>query len=922
MRIKFTLLLLLIISVFTGNAQVLQVTPAFPTTSDVVTVIYDATEGNGALTGVSQIYAHAGVITDQSTSLTDWKFVQGNWGTADPNTIMTSLGNDLHQITINMTSYYGFPAGTNVEKLAFVFRNADGSIVGRATDGSDIYYEVFPTNAGLLAKFFKPYDITSIATVGQTIEVDAAANNSATLELYDNGTLLTTQTNSTTLNYNLNVTTQGLHTVELVANDGAATVRDTFYYTGNPVVTVQNPPSNLENGINYINDTTVILQLHAPFKNFVYVLGDFNNWTPNPNYFMKRSTDNETWWLEITGLSANQTTAYQYWVDGTIKIADPYSELILDPNSDGGINNTTFPNMHPYPSGQTTGFVTVLHPGKPAYNWQVPNFVAPAKTDLVIYEMLVRDFVATHNYQTIIDSLDYLSNLGINALELMPPGEFENNESWGYNPSFHMALDKYYGTPEKFKELIDACHQRGIAVIIDMVLNHAYGQNPLVNLYWNAAGNKPSANSPYFNADCPHAPYCWGYDLNHASPDVHYYVNRINKFWLEEYKVDGFRFDYTKGFTNAGNVGFNADRIQLLKDYSDAVWAVNPNAYMILEHWADNNEETQLSNYGMMMWGNVTYGYANAMKGYTGDIGSGVYTTRGWSDPNLITFIESHDEERAMYAALTGGNQANPAHNPRVEEVALRRMAAASAFFYTIPGPKMVWQFQEVGYDISIDNPCRVCNKPILWNYFQEINRKRLYDVNAALINLKTSHDVFRTTDFNFTLNGLIKRIRLNDPTMDVVVIGNFNVNSGAVNPAFQSTGMWYEFFTGDSLMVTNVTDQITLQPAEYRLYTSQPLNTPSITNTRIYKDETLNASIFPNPAKDFVNVAFELTTGSDVQMTIYNWNGQLIKQVSNEYLPSGEQQIQVDVNDLPFGNYILQIQTATEQVALPIIKF
>ena len=190
------------------------------------------------------------------------------------------------------------------------------------------------------------------------------------------------------------------------------------------------------------------------------------------------------------------------------------------------------------------------------------------------------------------------------------------------------------------------------------------------------------------------------------------------------------------------------------------------------------------------------------------------------------------------------------------------------------------------------------------------------------MINLKTSHDVFRTTDFNFTLNGLIKRIRLNDPTMDVVVIGNFNVNSGAVNPAFQSTGMWYEFFTGDSLMVTNVTDQITLQPAEYRLYTSQPLNTPSITNTRIYKDETLNASIFPNPAKDFVNVAFELTTGSDVQMTIYNWNGQLIKQVSNEYLPSGEQQIQVDVNDLPFGNYILQIQTATEQVALPIIKF
>jgi len=536
--------------------------------------------------------------------------------------------------------------------------------------------------------------------------------------------------------------------------------------------------------------------------------------------------------------------------------------------------------------------------------------------------MLVRDFVATHNYQTIIDSLDYLSNLGINALELMPPGEFENNESWGYNSSFHMALDKYYGTPEKFKELIDECHQRGIAVIIDMVLNHAYGQNPLVNLYWDAAGNKPAANSPYFNANCPHDPYCWGFDFDHTSPDVHYYVNRINKFWLEEYNVDGFRFDYTKGFTNNGNIGYDNDRIQLLKNYADEVWTVNPDAYVILEHWADNSEETQLSDYGMMLWGNVTYGYADAVKGYTGNISSGVYTSRGWADPHLITFIESHDEERAMYAALTGGNQANSAHNPRTEAIALRRMAAASTFFYTIPGPKMILQFQEVGYDVSINNPCRVCNKPILWNYFQEVNRQRLYDINAALIDLKKNNDVFRTTDFNFTLNGLAKRIRLNHSSMDVVVIGNFDVNALSINPSFQSTGMWYEFFTGDSLEVTSTIAQIALQPGEYRLYTSQPLSTPSITNTSVYKDETFNASIFPNPVKDFVNVNFELTQGSEVNMTIYNLNGQLVKQISNNYLPSGEQQIQIDVNDLPFGNYILQIQTETEQVALPIIKF
>ena len=111
-----------------------------------------------------------------------------------------------------------------------------------------------------------------------------------------------------------------------------------------------------------------------------------------------------------------------------------------------------------------------MHPGSPAYNWQNTNFTAPENKNLLIYELLVRDFVQKRNYQTLIDTLGYLDKLGINAIELMPPGEFENNESWGYNPSFHMALDKYYGTPEKFKEFVDSCHGRGIAVIVDMVL--------------------------------------------------------------------------------------------------------------------------------------------------------------------------------------------------------------------------------------------------------------------------------------------------------------------------------------------------------------------------------------------------------------------------------------------------------------------
>ena len=149
-----------------------------------------------------------------------------------------------------------------------------------------------------------------------------------------------------------------------------------------------------------------------------------------------------------------------------------------------------------------------MEPGKTAYNWTNNNFSPPEKKDLIIYELLVRDFVSTHSYQTLIDTLDYLVELGINAIELMPPGEFENNESWGYNPSFHMALDKYYGKTEHFKAFIDSCHGRGIAVINDIVFNQAFGQSPMVNLYWDGVNNKPAANNPWFNEVCPHPPYC------------------------------------------------------------------------------------------------------------------------------------------------------------------------------------------------------------------------------------------------------------------------------------------------------------------------------------------------------------------------------------------------------------------------------
>jgi pullulanase/glycogen debranching enzyme len=918
---KYSILVFSICLTFLAKSQLLTVNPAFPTVNDVVTITYDATLGNAALINQSQIYCHTGLITSTSTSPTNWQYVQGTWGTADPDVAMTNIGNNKHQITIDIDQFYTVPGTVTVLKLAFVFRTANGSIVGRETDGSDIYYDLVQSGSGLQAQLFSPNNNSTILNIWETLSINGQSSQACTLSLYEDGQLLTTTSASTILNYTITATTQGTHLIKLVADNGTEIVEDSVYYTVNPSIVLIDPPLGTKNGINYINDSTVVLRLYAPEKEHVYVIGDFNQWVPSANYYMNLSLDSTTWWLTIDGLTPGQRYGYQYLIDGNLKLADPLSPLVLDKNNDAAIGALTNPNPHPYPTGLTTGFVTVMHPGAPAYNWQNTNFTAPANKDLLIYELLVRDFVQKRNYQTLIDTLDYLDKLGINAIELMPPGEFENNESWGYNPSFHMALDKYYGTPQKFKEFVDSCHGRGIAVIVDMVLNHAFGQNPMVNMYWDAINNRPAANSPWFNAICPHEPYCWGYDFDHTQQATKDYIDRINSFWLEEYKVDGFRFDYTKGFINNAN-GFSNDRINILKRMADSIWSVKPNAYVILEHWCDNAEEKQLAEYGMMLWGNLTHSYNDATMGYTStsNISNGIYTSRTWTVPHLVTYMESHDEERLMYKNITFGSSANPNHNTKDEYIALGRMQTAAVIFFSQPGPRMIWQFGEVGYDISIDYPCRVCNKPILWNYFTEARRKQLYDVYAAMMHLRNTYSTFTSLNFNYMLSGAVKRMKLNDPSMNAVVLTNFSVNNQDATPSFHHTGTWYEYFTGDSIVVSDVNAVLNMTPGEYRVYTDVRLEQPEITDAPVSLDELVieeeSLILYPNPSKEGVSVSFKSNSTSAVQIVVIDTQGKTIFEKKMPVL-CGENTEKLNLNGISAGTYsVLVIQGNNIQTA------
>ncbi|MNS67189.1 Pullulanase [compost metagenome] len=528
-------------------------------------------------------------------------------------------------------------------------------------------------------------------------------------------------------------------------------------------------------------------------------------------------------------------------VDGSLKVADPYSELTLDPYNDKDIPTGVFPSLKAYPTGKTTGIVSVAQSNVPAYVWKNTTFTRPEKSKLVIYELHMRDFLSSHSYSTLRDTLNYFSSLGVNAIELMPVNEFENNSSWGYNPSFYFSPDKYYGTKNMLKEVIDECHKRGIAVILDMVLNHSFGQSPMVQLYFDTKAGKPTIESPWFNQVATH-PFNVGYDFNHESADTKYFTKNVMKFWMEEYKVDGFRFDLSKGFTqkNSGtddspsNVNawsaYDASRIAIWKDYNNYIKSIDPNFYVILEHLGVDQEEKELANEGMLLWNNMNWQYAQNSMGYynkDADITRANYTSHGFNQPNLITYMESHDEERLMFKNKNYSTSSGT-YNVKNLATGLKRQEAAAAFLFTVPGPNMLWQFGELGYDISINEGGRTGEKPILWNYYSDPNRKALRNVFVKLIKLKTKTDALQNATYTSAVNNTaVKYLIIQSGTTKMVVIANFDVVEQQANVTFPAAGTWYEYVGSGSgtINLPTTTYNTVLQPGEYHVYTSTVIN-------------------------------------------------------------------------------------------------
>lgn len=837
--------LLLIPSI--GVGQIIITTPAFPTQNSEVTITFDASLGSQGLKDFTgDIYAHTGVITDKSNG--QWTHVKADWGVNIAACKMTRTSANIYtlNITPNIRDFYAVPADETIEKMAFVFRSANPEptnyLEGKDTGNKDIFVEL--STEGLNVAFESPEN-NSIIKKSTDFNVTINSVSSESLQLYVDGNLNET-TATTSINKIFNYSTAGDHEFVAVATASGVEKRDTIHIIIQEETQVATRPLGLEDGINYDSNTSVTLQLYAPNKNIIYVIGDFNNWLVSSDYQMKKAEDDtDYFWLTIDNLTAEKEYIFQYFIDGAIKIADPYADKVLDPSNDKWIEEDDYPNLIAYPHDKTSEFASVLQTAQTDFTWDDTGFTMPDHDDLVIYELLIRDFTEAGNIKTVTDTLDYLERLGVNAIELMPFNEFEGNNSWGYNPAFYFAPDKAYGTKDDYKTFINECHKRGIAVIMDMVLNHSFGQSPFLRMYQD--GGKPSAENPWYNVDhnFEKEDAQWGADFNHESAATQKLIDRINTYWMDEYHIDGYRFDFTKGFSNTphsndpessqfdpwgGN--YDANRIRLLKRMADKIWEANDKAFVSFEHLSENIEERELAAYGIHLWGKATENYNEATMGYNTDGKSDLSWTswkkRGWSAPKLISYMESHDEERLMYKNLIyGASQGD--YNTKDLSTALSRIETAGAIFFATPGPKMIWQFGELGYEISINEGGRTDPKPIKWDYLDNPDRLHLNQVFSALIKLKTSEPAFSSENYELNVSGALKSVEINHADMDVRVIANFDLKTGSITPNFSKTGIWYDYFNGTELNVEDLNMSISLEAGEYRIFTTKKFDKPVI---------------------------------------------------------------------------------------------
>lgn len=660
-------------------------------------------------------------------------------------------------------------------------------------------------------------------------------------------------------------------------------------------VVIEDRPQDTRLGANVTANGAVFV-IHAPGQSVVKVLVRPSGSLPdisNAILMKKAEGEEDIWWLDMELVPGEYE--YEYVLATGGRVPDPLSRRVRNNKSVIEIGS----------GGVTTA---------DDYSWQSDSYIRPALDTLVIYEMHVDDFSAQGSsrgrFTHVINKLDYLKDLGINALEIMPIMEFPGSRSWGYNTEYFAAVEATYGTPEDFKRLVDEAHLRGIAIILDIVWNHMDGNGPLWRIQPDYSLN------PYFKTENDVRPNetiisFGGRLLDHFTEETQCFVNEVHRIWIEEYRIDGFRFDFTRG------VGWTHAQPQFgILGWSTTLRQLDSTAYQIAEHLpADPN---------LINTSDLDAGWHDSFHDrLLNDIHKNPQPTMPTFERQVLGLRE-YNNNGALYNKRTAAVKATVTHDEQsfIQEMvqwksvpletALLRDLTYSTFTFTSLGIPMLWQAQEVGMQSGwLDtngngnwDEEKLAYRPFDWSLLNTERGQRHLDVYKRLILLrKRNPALYRGNLFVLYRNSSLRlsAYGYRDEAVggegdEVMVVANLGSNERTIsNLIWMSTGTWQNVLDdGDTFVVTKDTlDSYTISGYTARVFEKQ-------TTTSVADNEELPRTFglfqnYPNPFNPSTTIQYEIEQPGKVTLQLFDLLGRKIRILVNEFKQPGNYIVQWD---------------------------
>jgi len=553
-------------------------------------------------------------------------------------------------------------------------------------------------------------------------------------------------------------------------------------------------------------------ELLAPYNQEVALIGGWNEWEP---ISMQRGDDG-VW--RVTVPLKDGEHQYKFQVKSLSWFAEGNTVTVADPKA------------LRYSLDSRQNAILTLKDGKRTditYQWQYDDVPLPNNEQLIIYELHIGDFRggagdsddASGTFARVIEKLDYLVDLGINAIELMPVNEFPGHHSWGYAQRSLYGIENSYGTPDDLCRLVDECHARGIRVIHDAVYNHMEADAPLAQIdyeYWFYRDNpdEPALQfGPKFNYE--------KYDENLKTFPARAHIMGAMESWVERFRIDGIRFDCTRAIKYFELLQWFHDTMHARIDFKPF--------YTIAEHipqdasiagpggpmdaaWHDNfYRQLITTTLGVPHGGREPFNTDELLK------------TMDWhydhfvNSHNTIHYLNNHDERRVIDLL---GDVAKT-----FEVAAFRRCKLGASLLLTAPGVPMLWMGEEFGQP----TPKTLDPQPLQWGLLANEPNSGLFNHYKFLIGLRKANPALCSENFQVVLNlperGIIAYKRWDASGSVVVVVANLKDSFGGefeIGDAGLQDGHWHEAVYNFEMQIEGGRLKDSLAESDVKIYILQ----------------------------------------------------------------------------------------------------